>query len=48
MNCVHVLTMVSKVTIPSVCVPLPAAVVDYLLEDGQLVLPSECNKVVIS
>jgi len=33
-----------KVTIPSVCVPLPAAVVDYLLEDGQLVLPSECNK----
>jgi len=33
-----------KCTIPSVILPIPDPVLDYLLEDGQLVLPAECNK----
>ena len=33
-----------KVTFPTVCLPLPREVLDYLREDGQLVLPNECNE----
>jgi len=33
-----------KVTFPTVCLSLPNNVLDYLREDGQLVLPKECNK----
>jgi len=32
-----------KVTFPTICIPLPREVLDYLREDGQLVLPIECN-----
>jgi len=33
-----------KVTIYSVCLPLPGAVTEYLCDNGSLVLPRECNK----
>jgi len=33
-----------KVTIQTEIIPLPQLVLEYFLEDGQLVLPSECNK----
>jgi len=33
-----------KVTFPTVCFTLPGEVLDYLREDGQLVLPRECNE----
>jgi hypothetical protein len=33
-----------KVSIPSVVLPLPPPVLEYLQEDGQLVLPVECNQ----
>jgi len=33
-----------KVTFPTICIPLPGEVLDYLREDGQLVLPKECNE----
>jgi len=33
-----------KVTFPTVCLTLPGEVLDYLREDGQLVLPKECNE----
>ena len=33
-----------KITYPSVCIPIPAEVLEYLREDGSLVLPRECNK----
>jgi len=33
-----------KVTFPTICLTLPGQVLDYLREDGQLVLPKECNK----
>ena len=36
-------TNFEKVTIPSTILPLPEPVLEYLLEDGQLVLPVECN-----
>ena len=35
--------MFEKVTFPTVCLPLPADVLEYLREDGSLVLPVECN-----
>ena len=33
-----------KVTIYSVCLPLPGAVTEYLCDNVSLVLPRECNK----
>ncbi|XP_023334114.1 cell division cycle protein 123 homolog [Eurytemora carolleeae] len=36
-------TTFEKVTIPSTIIPLPEPVLEYLLEDAQLVLPVECN-----
>ena len=33
-----------KVTFPTVCLTLPREVLNYLREDGQLVLPKECNE----
>jgi len=33
-----------KVTFPTICLSLPEDVLNYLREDGQLVLPKECNK----
>jgi len=33
-----------KVTFPTICLTLPGEVLSYLREDGQLVLPKECNK----
>jgi len=33
-----------KVTFPTVCLTLPGEVLEYLKEDGQLVLPKECNE----
>lgn len=32
-----------KVTFPTVCVPLPSEVLEYLRHNGSLVLPLECN-----
>lgn len=32
-----------KVTFSTVCIPLPGEVLDYLREDGLMVLPKECN-----
>ena len=33
-----------KITFPTVCIPLPAEVLEYLRENGSLVLPRECNE----
>ena len=33
-----------KITQPTVCIPLPSEVLEYLRENGSLVLPRECNK----
>ena len=33
-----------KVTFPTICLTLSGEVLDYLREDGQLVLPKECNE----
>ena len=32
-----------KITIPSLILSIPQPVLDYLQEDGELVLPAECN-----
>ena len=33
-----------KITFPTVCLPLPDEVLEYLRENGSLVLPKECNE----
>ena len=33
-----------KITFPTVCIPLTCDVLEYLRENGSLVLPRECNK----
>ena len=33
-----------KITFPTVCIPLPGEVLEYLRENGSLVLPRECNE----